>query len=1223
MNKSQKENMSSLKRLLSSMGARRLLLFAAILLATLSTALGMVPYFIVGLMAEKILNAGAGKLSELSFVFYGFGALGAVLAKGILFALSTKLSHLAAFPVLYDIRIMLAEKLTRLPLGFFQLHEPAKIKSMMNEQVDALEHGIAHFLPSMTASTAVPFLALIFMFSADWRLALAVLLYAAVLYFIFKVVVKKVMGLVPQMQKVRIALQSTLLHYIYGMKVIKAFARSEESYDRFRSELKSLAAQTEQIDSRMLGHKSIANGLSRLSLIFLVPTGIFLYAQGTLALPVFIFFLLMAMSFGKTFFNFIHGGSHILGSVRLCMDNVDSFMAQPILKEPEVPKAPHHTGIDFNKVSFSYGNGKKALHEVSFSAKPGTMTAIVGPSGSGKSTVIRLLSRFWDVEGGSVSVGGTDVRDIASGDLARHVSCVFQEVFLFNDTLFENIRLGKPDATLEEIVAAAQKARCHDFITALPQGYNTRIGEHGSTLSGGQRQRISLARALLKDSPVLLLDEATAFVDAENEAAIGEVLKGLLKPENGRPKTLILVAHRLSTIRHADKILVLDQGKLEALGTHEDLLAISPLYTGMWKAFQRSEDGLTLRRRSTVPEEGKTSLNPKRVATSPDHQKDEGKEERESFHFLTKDTSYLKKLLSLAGKDRAKLLKACVYPILMAVLFSTSALCLVRILSSLLSGHIPSAWAYAGALLSSQLLLLLLERLCQQSFCRYDNTVAGRLRLFLGRHLRRLPMSFFYGRDGATLQARLTTDVTSLALNDSLANLIRGTLTPFLLFFALLKLNWALALISLAGLPLYLWMTSSINRALKETEQQQKEAGAKVSSKTLEFIQGIPVIRAFALPDMRLSGYRKAIKDHMDADMSALNRYIPYEAWYGALYETGFSAVLFFAGILLNTGRMDGFTLLMFMILLLGALEPLPLLGYVTARRKFLTACDHLGEILDSPALSEPDSKEEKAPKGYDVAINSVSFSYRKANGAFKGKASEKTLQNISLTVPERTMVALAGPSGGGKTTLLHLIARFWDADEGSILIGGADIRQMRLDTLMKHISIVFQDVYLFRDTIFNNIRFGKPDASAEEVVAAAKAARCHDFIEKLPEKYETIVSDGGASLSGGEKQRLSIARAILKDSPIILLDEATSSVDPENEWEIQEALMALAADKTLIVVAHRLNTIRHADRIVVLDNGQIAEAGTHEQLLHGNGLYTRLWAQSSNCNGDAFLGTL
>lgn len=1223
---------SPLKRLLSFLGKRRMLLIAAAVIAVLSTALGLVPYLIVYIIAEKVLGTGEGWWQGQSYLVLGAAALAAILGKSWLFALATKLAHYAAFPVLYDIRIALAKKLATLPLGFFQAHDTAQIKNTMNEKVERLERGIAHFIPDMTASTAVPFLTVAAMFGVDWRMGLAALLYAPIVYFSFKWVVGKLKVLGPELERQQVRVMTMVLHYVYGMKVIKTFARSEESYDEFRSVIEDTSEKMKAVNLVMLRYKGLVVGLSRAGLLLVIPAGIWLYAAGTLSIPVFVFFVLMTLSFGKTIFNVVHSGSHAMDMVKQSMDSVTAFLNEPSLAEPSLPQVPQRHDVRFENVAFSYDGKRQVLRQLSFAAPEGKVTALVGASGSGKSTIVRLVSRFWDASGGKVAIGGVDVREMTSLELAKQVSCVFQDVFLFNDTILENIRIGKPGATDAEVMAAAKAARCHDFIAELPDGYGTKLGENGGRLSGGQRQRISIARAILKDAPILLLDEATAFVDAENEAHIQEALSELLNPAGGKPKTLLVVAHRLGSIAQADQILVVHEGQVEAAGTHAELLADNVRYAAMWRAFMEADQGIAPERGSGTEAVKGAQRGERRQPDAPVSEASAAgaaeiagtaaattaaRKEDHAYAGLTGRSGYWRKLLQLAGPERGLLLKACVYPLIAGLLICLTTLFVALIIRALADSQITAAWRYAGLLLLTLLGQVLLTIGSFRGFERYDQAVTRRLRIYLGQHLRRLPMGFFLSRDAGTIQTRLTDDVAGIGVYDSIGRVVRGLVASSLLFIALLWLDWRLALFALLGVPVYLWMTSRINQVFDETMKRQTAARTAANSRIIEYIQGIPLIRSFASSDTRFDRYEAAMAEYRDANLSVQNRLTPYQSWYDSVFEIGFAAVLLAGSAIYAAGTLDGMTLLLFMIVMLGFFEPIPLLDYTLSRRHYLASAGRLAEVLDEPPLIEPARADEQQPAGFDMELRQVGFSY---NSREAGQSlSEKTINGISLFIPARSMIALVGPSGGGKTTLLNLIGRFWDVQEGTVRIGGADVRQMRMDTLMKHISVVFQDVYLFKDTILNNIRYGRPEATVEQVVAAARAARCHDFIAALPQGYDTPVGEGGSTLSGGEKQRISIARAILKDAPIVLLDEATASIDPENEAEIQAALRALSADKTLIVVAHRLNTIQHADQIVVIERGRIVQQGTHEQLFAAQGLYRSFWEKCNKARNRTF----
>ncbi|WP_042161393.1 ABC transporter ATP-binding protein [Paenibacillus gorillae] len=1200
-----------MKRLFGFMGKKRQSAIAlSAVLAVLSTALGLVPYLIVYLIAEKVLGNESGWLQSQSYVVLGIIALVSILGKGWFYAWSTRAAHMTAFPVLYDIRLLLARKLAALPLGYFHIRPIGEMKELIDEKVERLEQGMAHFIPEMMASTAVPFLTALTMLLIDWRMGLAALLYAPLVYFSFKWVVGRLGVMMPEFQRHRMNVMNMILQYVYGMKVIKAFARTEENYDAFRQVVEKASREMLRINLRIRRYQGVVVGFSRAGLLFVIPLGIWLYSNDSLSIATFVFFVLMTLSFGKTIFNVIHAGAHALDVVKHSMDSITAFLQEKSLTEPERPIQPTGSEICFDGVDFSYDGKRNVLNQLSFTAREGQVTAIVGASGSGKSTIVRLANRFWDTNNGSITIGGIDVKEMGSSVLVNQVSSVFQEVFLFNDTVLENIRIGKPAASDEEIIEAAKAACCHDFIMALPQGYMTKLGEHGGRLSGGQRQRISIARAILKDAPILLLDEATAYVDAENEARIQEALSALIRPHNGKQKTLLVVAHRLGTIKDADQIVVVQEGTVEATGKHHELLAAQGRYARMWQAAMASDRGLSKSDWAIPQPQQQRKPSAASLHMRNAKEKDSSTVSAETeYTKLGAGKSYWRMLMSLAGSERGRLLRACLFPLVAAPFIAMTTWSMMSVIRALMVDRIGEAWIYAGVLLlclSGQVALTIASF---RSFERYDNAVEKQLRIYLGRHLRRLPMGFFLQRDAATLQQRLTADITGLSVYDSIGSLVRGIAAPALLFIGMLWLDWRLALCAILAIPPYLWMTRGINRLFDKSMLRQQQAKEKAGRQILEYVQGIPVIRSFAAGDLGFDRYAQAMAEYRDANMAVQNRITPYQFWYGSIFEVSFAGVLLFGSALYAENALAGTTMLLFMIVMLGFFEPIPLLDYTFSRRNYMAAAKRVSEVLEAKPLKEPDAGQESVPNGFAIELNGVSFGYDQ-HTAGKDAAGEKplTLKGISLSIPERSITALVGPSGGGKTTLLHLIARFWDIQKGSISIGGADIREMSMDTLMTHISVVFQDVYLFHDTIENNIRFGRPEATDEEVVRAAQAAQCHDFISALPDGYKTLVGEGGSTLSGGEKQRISIARAILKDAPIVLLDEATSSLDPENDRDIQAALLALSANKTLIVVAHRLHTIQHADQIVVLDQGKVIQRGTHQELAAEEGLYRRFY---------------
>lgn len=489
-------------------------------------------------------------------------------------------------------------------------------------------------------------------------------------------------------------------------------------------------------------------------------------------------------------------------------------------------------------------------------------------------------------------------------------------------------------------------------------------------------------------------------------------------------------------------------------------------------------------------------------------------------------------------------------------------------------------------------------------------TLCSEARLKLGEHLRKLPMGFFKKRDPGDVTAIMLQDMSFVEniFTHLLGDMIAAFVVPAMLLAFLFMLDWRLALAALATVIVALPVLYITNRILARIGRNQHRLRVETDSRILEYLQGIRYIKAYNLVGKRFSNLENALKEFHRETL----RLETYPGALGSCYN-GILGIGFVVILLLSTYFYFGGTLtipvfLVFLVIGYQFYQPLLSAAVFTMEALYMNiAAERMRDVLETEPLKEP--AISRSPEDYDIEFRNVTFSY----------LDTRVLENVSFRAREGSVTALVGPSGSGKTTVTNLIARFWDTDSGSISIGGVDVRDMSADELYSNLSMVFQEVYLFRDTIFNNIRVGRTDATKEEVIAAAKAAQAHEFIEKLPDGYDTMVGEGGSTLSGGEKQRISIARAILKDAPVVLLDEATASLDPENELAIQEGLNALVSSKTLIVIAHRLGTIADADKIIVLKDGRVAESGTHEELCRDKGQYYRMWREQEKAGGWTF----
>ena len=557
--------------------------------------------------------------------------------------------------------------------------------------------------------------------------------------------------------------------------------------------------------------------------------------------------------------------------------------------------------------------------------------------------------------------------------------------------------------------------------------------------------------------------------------------------------------------------------------------------------------------------------------------------------------SVLKKISDFAGTRRGLLKKSMAVAFLGAVFAALQFAALMLTLDILVGGADLRIWPVIGVMVVS---------VVGRAACSYWSTNAetetgyfmvAEKRIHIGDRLRYIPMGYFNDNSLGNITAVVTTTLSDVENNAArcLVSVIGGFLNTLGLCLGLTVADWRLGLLAIAGILAYLGVTELSQRAMLKTGPARQHAQVNLVEAVLEYIQGMSVVKSYGLDKDSGQAVQRTVDESCDKALSLEKSVVP---WMGLrqvvvrVFSVAIAvcALAFYSGGTLSLARC--LLMLVASFMLYAELESA---GNMADNLQMLGASmDKANSIDDTPVMDIDGA--ELTPADTSVEFQDVSFAY----------GDRTILDHVSLTVPSGSITAVVGPSGGGKTTLCNLIARFWDVQSGKITVGGYDVREYKLDSLMKNISMVFQSVYLFNDTVENNIKFGRPDATHEQVVAAARAACCHDFIMALPDGYDTVLGEGGGSLSGGEKQRISIARAMLKDAPIVILDEATASVDPENEAELQAAISALTRGKTLIMIAHRLNTVRNADQILVLSGGHIVQRGTHQELMAQGGLY-------------------
>ena len=571
------EKKSFLNSLFAYAGGEKKKLLLSVVLSVVSVTMGLVPFYcmykLIGLFVADSVTAG-------EIVKWCLLALAAYAAKILTFTLSTGTSHSMAYTILEGLRLRLADRFLHAPLGDVENHTIGEIKSMMVDKIENLEPPLAHMIPEGAGHIVLPIVSIAALCILDWRLALASLvtfpLSLLCMALTFKISGKNF----TQYDESASHMNSTIVEYIEGIEVIKAFGRAGVSYEKYADAITDFRTFVIRWLSSTFATMKLSFALFPSTLLGTLPTALALANSGSITAPQAALAVMLSISMVGSLAK-LEVFSENMRQVKFTVENLEEFLEMPALPEPEGRAAVTHTDVELKDVHFSYTGKEKdeVLHGINLKLPAGSFTALVGPSGGGKSTVAKLIARFWDVTSGAITIGGVNIKDMPLSQLSESVSFVAQDNFLFRCSLLENIRLGNPNATDEQVKAAARAAQCEEFIAKLPQGYDTPAGEAGKHLSGGEKQRIAIARMMLKNAPIVILDEATAFTDPENEDKIQRSIVELTKG-----KTLLVIAHRLSTIKNADSIVVLKNGRIEASGRQEELLENCPLYRDMWQA---------------------------------------------------------------------------------------------------------------------------------------------------------------------------------------------------------------------------------------------------------------------------------------------------------------------------------------------------------------------------------------------------------------------------------------------------------------------------------------------------------------------------------------------------------------------------------------------------------------------------------------------------------------
>ena len=1249
----------------------RLRIAATVAMGVFASLVGIGRLALLGWLLARVFAGDA--FSELVVPFALVAAV--MVLRGWIEHTRAMFAHRTAARVQLALRQRLYAKVVALGPAHFGLERTGAVLLSMIDGVEQLETWFGEYLPQLLVATITPLV--VFAWLAFFDFPVAALMFGFAMFTLFApwLFQRWDARSSARRSKAYRGFAAEFLDAVQGLATLKAFGQStargrllaQRAHEVFRSTMWVLATNAL---TRGLTDTGIAVGSAAV-----LGYGAWRVTQGQMGLDVLLVVLMMGIEVfrpQRDLRALLHTG--MLGPA--AADDVFAVLdARPKVEPPAAPVAldgPLAPTVAFENVSFAYPGGRRAAHRgLSFRVGAGERVGFVGESGAGKSTIVRLLLRFYDPGEGVVRIGGHDLRRLRPEDVYRGVAVVNQDTYLFHGTVEDNLRFGKPDADAGEIEAAARAANAHEFITRLPQGYATVVGERGIKLSGGQRQRIAIARALLRDAPILILDEALSAVDAENEAVIQQALDRLMQ---GR--TTLIFAHRLSSVIGADRILVLDHGSIVETGDHASLMRAGGAYFRLMGAQAeekgvgarseqagegaRSGTGLAVPAPAGIAGNGGDGPRRREIPLEDLHADDAAAQHEPTDAILRAQglswAGAFRELLRHVVPWKARLSLVLVFGIVRVV-----ALIGVGVVSALAVAAVKHGEPYTQHLVVLAVIAPLAGVLhWLESWFAHDMAfrMLAEMRIALYEKLDRLAPAYLVRRRTGDLVAMATHDVELVEyfFAHTVAPFFVAVLVPAVVIGTLGWFGWPMAAALLPFLAVVALSPFLARHRIDALGSRAREALGDLNAHAVDTIQGLGEIIAFQRTGARGAEFTARIERHVGLRLPFFSDLTRQTAILEAATGLGGLVVVVAGARLAASGALDPAILPMLTLLAMSAFLPVSEIAHIGrqladtlgATRRLYAVHNEAVAVRDGPGVDalprlgpesgsgpvgdgdgdgarfglrgsvSPDSGRvghgggtpsgprgdlgsdlSARPGGVEIEVQGVTFSY------FRNR--RLALDGATFIVPAGRTVALVGPSGAGKTTTAHLLMRFWDPDSGVIRLDGFDLREYRLDDLRERVALVTQDTYLFNETLRTNILLAKPEATGTELDAAVRRASLTAFVEALPEGLDTRVGERGVRLSGGQRQRVAIARAFLKDAPVLILDEATSHLDAVNEQAVRHALEALMSERTTIVIAHRLSTVRNADRIVVLDEGRTGEIGSHDDLVARGGLYSRL----------------
>jgi len=1177
-----------------------------IFLGLLALAAGIARYVFLGQLLARVFDGAPWQ----DWAAPALGVAAMVLLRAFLDDRRTVQANRTSAAIQHTLRARLYDRIVALGPAWFANQRTGGVMLTVVDGVEQLQTFFGQYLPQVAIAAAAPFA--IFAVIAFWDVPTALVFLAAALFALFGPMAVHMLDRRASLARSRSLNEfgEEFLDAVQGLPTLKSYGQGKAWGERLAARARSLSDNTFWVLSVSLLTRGISDLGVALGAALALTLGAWRVAAGDMSVEA----LLIVLMAGTEIFRPLRDlravlhrgmlGQSAAASIHALMD------AQPLTPAPDtagqagaVQAGAVQAGavqtdaarlaptIEFDDVAFSYTPERAAHQGLAFRIAAGERVGVVGPSGAGKSTIVRLLLRECVPQGGVVRIGGHDINTLDTQFLLSHFALVSQDITLFHGTIDDNLRLGRPDATPDEVRAAARAANIDDFIMALPDGYATRIGERGLQLSGGQRQRVAIARALLRDAPILILDEALSSVDTENEALIQQALDRLMA---GR--TTLILAHRLASVIGADRILVLDQGRVAESGPHAALMRQGGLYHRLMH-----EQAAAHRN----PAAGTTP------AARPDTARaavpDDGNGQGPALRSLDADADQvgwratLGTLLSVVRPWRGTLIATILLGVARVAAFIGVGVFSALIVAAIRDGRETGALV-AGLLIAAPLAALFhwLESWLAHAMA-YQLLADMRVKLY--DKLERLAPAYLLQRRSGDLVALATQDVEMVEYfyAHTIAPAIVSVLVPLSVLGFLGFYSWPVALALLPFLAYALLSPVRGRQRVDALGDKARQALGEMSAHTTDTIQGLADLTAFQATGRRRDQFLKVADHYRERRLAILRDLSRQTAWFETAMGLGGLAVAVVGALQVQAGALSAGMLPLLVLIALATFLPVSEISQVSRQLADTIAATRRLHVV----ANEPEPVVD-GPLPAPVAAHGLSLAFDRVSFAYPGKRQD-TLHDLSFTVPAGATVAIVGASGAGKSTVASLLLRFWDPREGAVKLDGVDVRQLRLDGLRERVALVTQDTYLFNDTLEGNIRLARPEASREDLMRALEQAALGDFVKRLPEGLATRVGERGMQLSGGQRQRISIARAFLKNAPVLILDEATSHLDTLSEMQVRGALDVLMRHRTTLVIAHRLSTIRDADLILVLDRGTLAESGTHDQLLRKQGVYARL----------------